>query len=992
VRPLKLKFRGLRSYRGQLEVDFTDVNLMAIIGDTGAGKSSILEALFFALYGGSSWDKRGGRSLIAAGGDGHLVVELTFRASGRTWQARRTASATGSPPAVHHLTCLDGGPEIDGARAVDEKIREVVGFDANTFLKAVVLPQGRFQELLHTKESDRSVILKSILGLDELASVRELAHTARERIEPRLNAMAEQRASLLAAPHVVLTDTEGKLSRLREQSEALDRIKQTITAAHTAVGVARARAETCQTTGDELAAEIPDDASERYQHLTALDARLTEDLARVDHRIDTAAQREAALLQQVETADANGSGVRGTATALSTIDALLDKLFTIQQEQDDIAAKQGETDTAEYDLVRDENALEELTAAANTAEEQHHAASQQLLRRQKLLADLEPTVHEWSRASEEAKRAANDHKRWTAKLEEAEKTDEQTRQAVEETQVLLAAAERADAVAHAASSCLPGQSCPVCQQTLPEDFIAPSGDGIADAEAAHVTAKDHAKVAAKALRAASARLSAAEVTAGTASDAVKTAGLARKSAREAVLTEFGSHVSTLDDAETLALLRDAIDAEVEATGTRRNAARQARDAAVAEEARLVEARQALDRQRNTLTEREEALDGRRRAAQDAYASLPDMYRRNDPLSMSALADAKLLAEQRDSELRKLIDELGDAQSSLHEVRQERGELEERRTTEVVKPAEKVRAQLIRATARSQEAARLTEESAVPSFPGSSEVADEGRWAADVVAQVGALVAACRTEAATQAEKAQAARDCIMMALHDAGAADESELEKRHRKLVGDIAIEEERRGTALSELPLSTELDRRIAAAQPVVSGLRELHRLLADGKFPAAVVRRRQRALLGAASDLLNSMTGRFSFAADFRVVDNELGLPRDVRTLSGGETFLASLALALGLVELTSRGGARVEALFLDEGFGTLDANALDEALDALARQAGEDRLVAVISHVRSVAANVDDILLVTKNFSGSQARWLTAAERDQIVTAEIDRGLLE
>jgi exonuclease SbcC len=394
-----------------------------------------------------------------------------------------------------------------------------------------------------------------------------------------------------------------------------------------------------------------------------------------------------------------------------------------------------------------------------------------------------------------------------------------------------------------------------------------------------------------------------------------------------------------------------------------------------------------------LTEREEALDGRRRSAQDAYATLPDTYRRNDPLSASALADAKLLAEQRDSELRKMTDELGDVQLSLQEMRQERGELEERRNTEVVKPAEMVRAQLIRATARSQEAARLTEQPAASSFSGSFDVAEEARWAADVVTQVRALVAACRTEAATQTEKARTVRDRITLVLHEAGAADESELEKNHRKLVGDIAIEEEQHDTALSELPLSTELERRIAAARPVVSGLRELHRLLADGKFPAAVVRRRQRALLGAASDLLSSMTGhRFSFASDFRVVDNELGLPRDVRTLSGGETFLASLALALGLVELTSRGGARVEALFLDEGFGTLDANALDEALDALARQAGEDRLVAVISHVRSVAATVDDILLVTKNFTGSQARWLTAAERDQIVTAEMDRGLLE
>jgi DNA repair exonuclease SbcCD ATPase subunit len=77
------------------------------------------------------------------------------------------------------------------------------------------------------------------------------------------------------------------------------------------------------------------------------------------------------------------------------------------------------------------------------------------------------------------------------------------------------------------------------------------------------------------------------------------------------------------------------------------------------------------------------------------------------------------------------------------------------------------------------------------------------------------------------------------------------------------------------------------------------------------AVVRRKQRALLGTATTLLLSLTDRrYAFADNFRILDSDTGRPRDVKTLSGAETFLASLALALALVELARRTGARVEA----------------------------------------------------------------------------------
>lgn len=106
-----------------------------------------------------------------------------------------------------------------------------------------------------------------------------------------------------------------------------------------------------------------------------------------------------------------------------------------------------------------------------------------------------------------------------------------------------------------------------------------------------------------------------------------------------------------------------------------------------------------------------------------------------------------------------------------------------------------------------------------------------------------------------------------------------------------------------------------------------------------------------------------------------------------------MASLALALALVQLTSRGGANIDALFLDEGFGSLDSNTLSEAMDTLTRQAATGRLVAVITHMRNVAENFDNILMVTKDRNGnSEAHWATPEERDRMITDDLGGGLLE
>ena len=117
-------------------------------------------------------------------------------------------------------------------------------------------------------------------------------------------------------------------------------------------------------------------------------------------------------------------------------------------------------------------------------------------------------------------------------------------------------------------------------------------------------------------------------------------------------------------------------------------------------------------------------------------------------------------------------------------------------------------------------------------------------------------------------------------------------------------------------------------------------------------------------------ALNRRSQSGLDLEVLDRATGQWRDVSTLSGGESFLSSLALALGLSDVVQAqsGGIRMDAMFIDEGFGSLDENALKNALDLLARLADGKRLIGVISHVSELSERIERRIEVRKTLTGS------------------------
>ena len=143
-----------------------------------------------------------------------------------------------------------------------------------------------------------------------------------------------------------------------------------------------------------------------------------------------------------------------------------------------------------------------------------------------------------------------------------------------------------------------------------------------------------------------------------------------------------------------------------------------------------------------------------------------------------------------------------------------------------------------------------------------------------------------------------------------------------------------------------------------------------ADSKFTAFLLDEQRKLLSRIGSEKFRELTGHYRFDEEgqFQIVDERTGLTRSPDTLSGGETFLASLSLALALSEAVALEGGRLGCFFLDEGFGSLDQESLDLALEGIETLADPGRLIGLISHIPGVQARLDDLIILERGNDGS------------------------
>ena len=199
MRPLELSFSGIRSYPGKVgPLDFTSKTLIAILGDTGAGKSTILEAITLALYGNCTWTDREHKSLMAEGAS-QMTVDFTFAHDGHRWRVARVFHAN-TTPSSHLLQNLDTDEHIDNKRAVNKKITALLQLDFDSFITAVLLPQGKFDRLLNATGRERTSLLKGIFGVQAVEAMRDRASSHRDRLAELIHQAELARRDLLDNP------------------------------------------------------------------------------------------------------------------------------------------------------------------------------------------------------------------------------------------------------------------------------------------------------------------------------------------------------------------------------------------------------------------------------------------------------------------------------------------------------------------------------------------------------------------------------------------------------------------------------------------------------------------------------------------------------------------------------------------------------------------------------------------------------------------------
>jgi exonuclease SbcC len=225
MRPLELRIRNFRSYAGEHSFDFRDRTLVGIVGPIGSGKSSILDAISFALYGRTSRIGSATRSLINQR-SADSSVSLRFVVEGELWEAARSIRVKGQ--SKHALYRYDrDDPDAEPVEKllmeseVNERIVDILGLDFSAFERSVLLAQGRFAEFLQARPVDRDKVLKGVFGHDRIDRMKVIAKEQRDAAAVELDKLAA-RLDYFDQLRKRLEQQTVELGELRKQTKALE--------------------------------------------------------------------------------------------------------------------------------------------------------------------------------------------------------------------------------------------------------------------------------------------------------------------------------------------------------------------------------------------------------------------------------------------------------------------------------------------------------------------------------------------------------------------------------------------------------------------------------------------------------------------------------------------------------------------------------------------------------------------------------------------------
>ena len=1021
MRPIRLAMQAFGPYPGQEVVDFRSLGnrrFFLIHGPTGSGKTTVLDGICYALYGKSSGAERDVREMRSHHSPDDLPTQVVLdfsvgRESYRVWRRPEQEAPGRRTPLKGDATLwqrtgisddsVDGSVMETGLMRVTNNIEELLGFEADQFRQVVLLPQGQFREALTADSAKRQQILEILFGTevyryielalkDKAAELADALKSLKDRRETLLSAadaesqeqlqmaFEAERAMLGQARKVEKAASEAAdaaaqaLSKMRQDAEKLNEARaaaQAVAGLELQVAEHDAMERRCRkarlAAGCAGAEALLDEARREERARREAAGQTREELARAELAVRAASERLAR-----ENSPERAEQRKQLGAMLVTLEGFVPKVAEIDKAREAVieasTADAKARGSASAAAARKSEIWSELAKARVEWNEAQAGGAE--------LPLWESRVNEISTALKRAERRAQLEADVAEKAIVAQRAQQSVDQAAEQLEqarrrvALLREAWLAGQAAALAAALEPGAPCPVCGSTS-----HPSPAHAASAE-------DGGKAPSqKDLRSADMAVTIAESEWSRLSKAASEA-LQQEASVRGQLAELTS--DGCDSRNLRVELRDA-EKRLEAAETASQRTRQ-----------LDEMIGRLEQQFTAAElEAAEAETASREVAGQLAAAKATVEEKELGVPVNLRSPAALEAEQ--VRVGTELDELVKALEATERANEDAGRVLAGAQARAAATAEALEAAIANVDARSLEFEAKVGEAGFASVDEyhSSKMADD---------------AARRLEQAIEQFRVQlhAARERLARAEGEATGIAEPDLaaaEARHSEL--DLAAKkamENRIGLGNRIDQMRRQLDdldklaremQEVEAEHTVIARVSDVangrgHRNRLGMTFERFVLASMLDQVTEAATQRLQVMsrgryalrrtmdrlTSRSAAGLGLEVFDAYTGRERSVTTLSGGEGFMASLSLALGLADVVQSyaGGIRLDTIFVDEGFGTLDPESLDLAIDTLVELQREGgRLVGVISHVPELVERIDARLEISMTDRGSKSRFV-------------------
>lgn len=986
MRPIKLTMSAFGPYAGTTELNMDELGksgLYLITGDTGAGKTTIFDAMMFALYGKASGENREPAMMRSqyAEPDTPTTVELIFEYAGKRYAIRRNPEYVRPAKRGSGMTVEKADAELrypDGRVLaklweVDEAIRDIIGIDRSQFTQIAMIAQGDFQRLLFASTRERQDIFRKIFRTEPFWKLQERLKSESGKIKRELedkrlvvknligsvccakgDLLSQKELEKAAGGEIPFSDVmelvdellmrdrreEERLQReIEKEEETLQQVASELEKAREFVRVRKSLAEAEEKREQEL---------RRRAQLQAV----FEEAGRQSEAVRTLDGWLLPEEKQTQTSSVNQDAERRTLKEwIAGLKASLPEYQELDERRKEVTELTGTVAQMERQRMRKQEEMASLQCETNNKKDEREALVHAGEERQRLVSD-EEKYRLRSTALDALMEALDEYHDLEQECERQQEAYRQARADAEEKRAAYECDNRRYLDAQAgilAETLKDGERCPVCG-ALEHPYPAHIEPDAPDKKLLDQRKKQ------------------AEQAQETAAEASRRAGLARgkvQQKREALTEQAAKLLPSAVAAMPFAAADMPPDAEAMPSD--------AVDMPPAEADYGIEPEAAFD-----------VTDAAFRASAQAEKAAVET-------ELAACRERIAVEEQRIARRQVLDREIPEAEASLERLKGELSKLER---------------EVISRTARKQEAekslgqlsGRLRFESGEEAgdclkllcdrqetYENAVEQARQKTAASDkeigsLEGQIGQLKKQLSEGTDVPIQEKEEQREALLCRKKELGKEKESihvrnstnerlkgqlleqaeEIDKTERHWKWMKSLSDTANGNLPGKEKIMLETYIQMTYFERILARANTRLMMMSSGQYELERCREAENRV---------SQSG-----LELNVIDHYNGTRRSVKTLSGGESFQASLSLALGLSDeiQASAGGIRLDTMFVDEGFGSLDEEALDQAMKALNGLADGNRLVGMISHVAMLKERIDKQIIVTKSVSGgSQAK---------------------